>query len=375
MKIVNIEDMTKVKYLREQTKGAKHVTFDPSGRYIAISCTDGVLYVYSTVSDEPELLRKLDGVIRRLEPEDEATARAVWHPDGTAFAVAEATRDIAVYSTADWKKEKTFSGGHNGDVTAITWSPNGALLVTAGADGQVLLWETKTQTVLERYDFANVINLAWHPSKNSLSFTTSDGELFIYDDFVPKTHQSLLQKSLQAAPIFPGPLAEISDNVRRPLASRPKETIERRREGTADSLDDILGGSDAGMEDFVDDDDGAGYAEGMNPFGKRTNNHLDDPDGHANKRMLTSFSKPKIHPPLQPGSTPWRGSRRYLSLNLTGCVWTVDQETHNTVTVEFYDRELHRDFHFTDPYLYDRACLSMFLRLRNLMRTAADLFR
>lgn len=49
-----------------------------------------------------------------------------------------------------------------------------------------------------------------------------------------------------------------------------------------------------------------------------------------------------------------------LGLNLTGCVWTVDQETHNTVTVEFYDRELHRDFHFTDPYLYDRACLSMF---------------
>lgn len=45
-------------------------------------------------------------------------------------------------------------------------------------------------------------------------------------------------------------------------------------------------------------------------------------------------------------------------LNLTGCVWTVDQETHNTVTVEFYDRELHRDFHFTDPYKYDKACLS-----------------
>jgi hypothetical protein len=45
-------------------------------------------------------------------------------------------------------------------------------------------------------------------------------------------------------------------------------------------------------------------------------------------------------------------------LNLTGAVWTVDQETHHTVTVEFYDREAHRDFHFTDPYMYDKACLS-----------------
>lgn len=47
-----------------------------------------------------------------------------------------------------------------------------------------------------------------------------------------------------------------------------------------------------------------------------------------------------------------------LGLNLTGFVWTVDQDTHHTVTVEFYDREYHRDFHFTDPYLYDKACLS-----------------
>jgi chromosome transmission fidelity protein 4 len=36
----------------------------------------------------------------------------------------------------------------------------------------------------------------------------------------------------------------------------------------------------------------------------------------------------------------------------------VDQETHHTVTVEFYDRYLHRDFHFTDPYKYDKACLN-----------------
>lgn len=48
---------------------------------------------------------------------------------------------------------------------------------------------------------------------------------------------------------------------------------------------------------------------------------------------------------------------------MTGFVWTVDQDTHHTVTVEFYDREFHRDFHFTDPYLYDKACLSRSYRI------------
>lgn len=303
--------MTKVKYLREQAKGTKHITFDPNGRFVAVSCTDGIVYLYSMDTEEPELVRKLDGVIRQLEPEDEATARVVWHPDGTAFAVAETTRDIAVFSVGEWKKEMTFSGGHNGDITAMSWSPNGALLVTAAKDGQVLLWESKTQKILHRYGFPNVINVDWHPTKNALSLTTSDGELFIYDGFVPKDYQVMLQKPLQAAPIFPGALTEISDNARRPLANRPKEAQPRGRMGSIDSLDDILG-YDQDMEDFVEDDDGAGYAEGINGHGKRTNEHLDEINGHMNKRMLTSFATPATHAPLQPGSTPWRGNRRYL---------------------------------------------------------------
>ncbi|CAG7934555.1 unnamed protein product [Penicillium olsonii] len=358
VKMVKVEDMTQVKYLREQSKGTKHVSFDPSSRYATVSGTDGILYIYSLEEEEPQMVRKLDGAIRRLEADSEATSKAVWHPDGTAFAAPEATRDIAIYSTSGWKKEKTFAGGHTGDITVMSWAPNGSLLASAGADGYIVLWEAKTQKILQRFDFGNVINLAWHPSKNSVSFTTSDGELFIYDNFVPKDHEAQLQKPLQAAPILPEPLGEISNNVgRTTLADRSKEAIQRAaRRGSPDSLDDILGGDDD-MMDFVDDDDGAGYADDqINAFGKRPNGHLDD-IGADVKRMHSSLPL-KAHPPIQPGSTPWAGSRRYLCLNLTGAVWTVDQETHHTVTVEFYDREAHRDFHFTDPYMYDKACLN-----------------
>jgi hypothetical protein len=50
--------------------------------------------------------------------------------------------------------------------------------------------------------------------------------------------------------------------------------------------------------------------------------------------------------------------RLIVACNMIGHVWTVDQDTHNTVTCEFYDREAHHQFFFTDPYLYDKACLS-----------------
>lgn len=199
----------------------------------------------------------------------------------------------------------------------------------------------------------------WHPTENILSYTNNDGELYIHTDFVPSEHVKLLEKELQPAPFIHDPLAETSGNARRPLTNGLKDgnALRGRRHGTPDSLDEILGDDGASdMDGFIEDDDGAGYADQVNGSGKRTNGHLGTYDVPSAKRR--SLWQPQIHDSFQSGSTPWRGSRRYLCLNLTGFVWTVDQETHHTVTVEFYDRESHRDFHFTDPFLYDKACLN-----------------
>ena len=143
--------MTNILFLREQPKPVKHLTFHPSGSYIAASCTDGIIYVYSMTSTTPELVKKIDGLIRPLETDLEASSRAIWHPDGRAFAAPTATRDIQVMSRSDWEKQRVFSGGHMGDITALAWSPNGALLATAGTDRKILLWETKTQRIVARY--------------------------------------------------------------------------------------------------------------------------------------------------------------------------------------------------------------------------------
>ncbi|KAK2735290.1 hypothetical protein FQN57_001185 [Myotisia sp. PD_48] len=352
VKIININDITEVKYLRDQSKGAKHVTFDPSGRYVTVSCSDGIIYCYSFTEIEPTLLHKIDGVVRRLETDSEATSKAVWHPDGTAFAAVEATRDIVVVSSQDWTKHNKFTGGHNADITCIAWSPNGAILATVGADRKILLWEARTQKIIHVYTFSNVINLAWHPTKNEASFTTSEGELYIHDDFVPREHLGLLERMLEIAPLFSVGAEEEVGLTHRPQRNDHRDHYNFRR-GTPDSLDDILGPVDD--DGFIEDDDGAGYVDRINGNGKRVNPY---PDNLELKRRPAGLWKPRSREPFQPSSTPWKGNRRYLSLNLIGFVWTVDQDTHHTVTVEFYDREQYRDFHFTDPFLYDKACLN-----------------
>lgn len=356
VKIVNTKDITKFWHLREHARAARNVSFDPSGNLIAVSCTDGIIYVYSLTADEPELIRKVDGIIASVDSESEVSTQVAWHPDGRAFAVPTPTKDIQIISKNDWEKQRSFANGHLTDITAIAWSPNGSMLASASKDGKVLIWETKNQGVIARYDYSNVIDLAWHPSQNILSFTTTDGEVYIYPEFLNDQFSPLLQLGRQRAPFIHDPLDDVPGNRIPPQnGQNPQALPSRPRRDSLGSLDSFLeGGEGYGDDDFVVDDDGAGYAVG----GGQKRGH----DGEKlfgeplNKRR--HLFEPQFHEAFQPGSTPWRGNRKYLCLNLIGFVWTVDQDSHHTVTVEFYDHEFQRDFHFTDTFLYDKACLN-----------------
>lgn len=350
--------MTRVMYLRDQARPVKHVSFDYSGSTLAVSCSDGIVYIYSLSSEEPQLVKRLDGLIKITETDSQTNSRVIWHPDGRALAAPTPTKAIQVISRSDWSNQRTFQGDGRGDFTASSWSPNGALLATASEDLSIILWNTKTQQPVVKFDSDRepVLALAWHPTDNLLSYTTNDGELYMHTGIIPQEHAALLQKSLVPAPFLDDSATE--DGARRALVNGGRQET-RRRAGTPDSLDDILG--DDGLSEngdaFIVDDDGAGYVEDVNVNGKRPGAQLAYPPSKRPQKHGSARWQPRLHEPFQPGSTPWRGNRRYLCLNLTGFIWTVDQDTHHSVTVEFYDRAAHRDFHFTDPFLYDKACL------------------
>ena len=108
VKIVDTEETSLVLYLREQPKPVKHLAWDPSGQYIALSCTDGLVYIYLLLEKQPELVRTIDGLIRTVETDEEISTQIAWHPDGRAFAAATATRDIQVMSRGDWENQRVF---------------------------------------------------------------------------------------------------------------------------------------------------------------------------------------------------------------------------------------------------------------------------
>lgn len=278
--------------------------------------------------------------------------------------------ELQVVSQGDWEKQRAFKNGHRGDITAAAWSPNGALLATTGLDRTLSLWDVRTQQILCTYDDVRdtILALAWHNKDNTLSYTNTNGELFIHTDFVPSEHLPLLKQSAQPAPFIHDPLSETSGNANKTRVNGipSKHDVPMRGYGERDELDDLLGSDSEDGDAFIVDDDGAGYAEDVPQSRKRTNGHLENGDHRALKRRPAVQSwKPEFHHPFQPGSTPWRGNRKYLCLNLIGFAWTVDNseggredDNYHTVTVEFYDREFQRDFKFREDKLYDKACLN-----------------
>lgn len=92
VKMVNTLDMTRVLHLTEQTRPVKHVAFDHSGSTLAVSCSDGIVYIYSVSHEVPKLVKRIDGLIKTMETDVEACCRVIWHPDGKALAVPTGSR-------------------------------------------------------------------------------------------------------------------------------------------------------------------------------------------------------------------------------------------------------------------------------------------
>ncbi|OLL24004.1 Minichromosome loss protein 1 [Neolecta irregularis DAH-3] len=338
VKIINTSDMLRVIQLRNQSRSIKHVTFHPAGTVVCASCTDGIIYIYSLSTDEPTLLKKLDGVIPRVEPESDISCKALWHPDGRAFAY------IVVISRGDWERQRVFKSGHNGDITDIAWSPNGAYLASAATDGKVVIWQCRGQTIVTTLNYRDIICLAWHPSQNVISFTSNQGHLYTIPQVLQPNHTPLPY----GRAVHPCPLLEDQEDV----------TLLEPRDSPMQVDDVHVPDMELGnvSDSWIEDDDGAGYIPDLSTR-KR---HATDFDAPQFKRRAYGSVQANIHESFQPGSTPWRGSRRYLALNLTGVVWSVDQETHNTITVEFFDTGTHRGYHFTDHFKYDKACLDTY---------------
>lgn len=286
-------------------------------------------------------------------------------------------------------------------ISALKWSPNGDYIAIGTADGYTLIWSSDSKKVVRAIrQSAVVTSVDWNNKKNAFSFITNDGGCYIYKRFLAlgprfKTlpHEGLSSfyvRSQDKEDIESLKPTSISSKSNRNPESKlsklfdteasmndedeeePKEVDDEDPEKVNDfNLDD---------DDWMEDDGGEYSKELAKEMRQETyKRKLEDgtkddvgndiekvePD-YPSKRMaipselINSYisSYKSAYTPFQQGSTRWNNNRRYMTINIIGYIWSVHESYQNTITVSFFDRGAHRDYHFKDTTGYDLASLT-----------------
>ncbi|QPG74183.1 hypothetical protein FOA43_001507 [Brettanomyces nanus] len=286
-----------------------------------------------------------------------SSVRPDWHPSGDLLAIPTRVREIVVYDRSDLSKPKfqfqsTKDGSHTKPIIDLHWSPNGKLLASVGLDNKLVVWDYKTQRSVQSFDVPmRAFSLSWNRHSDMIIIGTTSGNIIRYE--VESSTSKLVSDE---ATEQEGDEEEEGTNEHLDIDGEKEADSNTGGSPGADSLgsEGLFGGED----DFIIDDDGAGYTEN----GKRSADDIHNGSGGMHKHKKVRFDNQyqglSRLLPYSPGGTPWETSRRYLTINPVGYAWSVKQEGYNTVTVTFFDRSLHREYHFRDFNSIDIASMN-----------------
>lgn len=403
-----MDDPTHVITIRDKhPAGVKHVSYHPSGILFATSGCDGVVRFFTVpVSSSSSVaeLHSIENVIPRLEGNRVyESSKVAWHPGGRSFAIPTVENSITLYLREDWKEFDNFKidreaidsarrGGEKNNaidedddvkaqkkslaISDLSWSPNGKYLAATTSDGYIIIWEASAKQIIQvKKVKEKIVAMSWNPKADQIAITTDQGEFQIFNGVISDSGA----KSIPHEGMFH--LADPVEKIPEPTSTRVKTNGHLNGHKTngvdgpiteAPADDDLFGSDD---DDFIEDDDGTYREERAKEMAANAHKRKYDstepdilPGQEINKRVamdpksIVSASLKEIskvqYRPFQPGSSKWKMDRRYLTMNLIGYVWTLQEQSYNTVSVSFFDHGTNREYFFKETERFDLASLS-----------------
>jgi chromosome transmission fidelity protein 4 len=330
----------------------RSLSFNQKGNILLSASADGSVKVWSVPGN---CIRTIGDLIPTCIAEDRNYYPVRHSPTDSIYAVSGSFGDVVIMS-AEHKKIKSMKNDEV--IQNMEFSPNGLYLACLGIDGSFAIWNVEKECkVLEYKHQIPITGLSWAMEGNAIYLGDVGGEVWHCNDVITNG-PSPTSKSL---PVDDKVLFgnEDSDNDMNDM----------------NPFMDLHANEEMG-DDFVVDDDGAGYLEdiksekGYQEYRKRSKReslaamdkmvekkYLEDDDMMSESLERNKFEETALQTAFQPGSVSQKGNRHYLTLNLTGTICVIENGETYTVDVDYHDATK-RPFHFTDSTKYSMGALN-----------------
>lgn len=143
--------------LRGHTKNISSIDWKPDSRQIVSGSQDGTLRIWDGQSGQ---------MLRIIQISQEYVSRIIsakWSPDGKFIAsIGRDDRSIQIWEAATGNLVATLFG-HEDDVSAIAWKPDGTQIASSGFDNTLRFWDTQTFQALIHFDLEDAAHsLVWN---------------------------------------------------------------------------------------------------------------------------------------------------------------------------------------------------------------------
>ncbi|CAE6418197.1 unnamed protein product [Rhizoctonia solani] len=159
--------------LVEHSGDVNCVAISPDGARFVSGSDDRTLKLWDTAKQT---------VIHSYE-HDSAINCAVFSPDGALIAFGS-SKSIYLWESTGWKKFGAILQGHSRTVLSVAFSPDGACIASASADGQIFLWDLETRRrlgdpLLGHADWVRAV--VFSPYGTQLVSGSDDGTVILWD--------------------------------------------------------------------------------------------------------------------------------------------------------------------------------------------------
>ncbi|KAH7108144.1 hypothetical protein BKA62DRAFT_681220 [Auriculariales sp. MPI-PUGE-AT-0066] len=317
--VVSLSDTSSKVVLSGHDRLVRRVSWHPHNPWLVSCGADGRAIIWRLDRpDGQQLQRRLSVSLPRF---DDATSlghpgdcTAVWHPShGNSFFIITSTGAIEKYSSEGELETFSLRSTATGFISAIAISPNGLYMAIAYPDRIVVCRMSSGSQISEHIHkpkeqagaSSTITQTLFLPIGNMIAWADTSGSFYHWDDPIPND--------------LAGPSQALS--------SKPAEADQSAL--MFDSIDDD---ADIAMED-----DGAGADRGED---------IDDERDVGYAKEMVNVTKAQRA--FQPGATPWKKKKRYLTHNGVGFVEATQTDVNLVINVEFYDKSTRQGFTITD---------------------------